>query len=654
MSKIYRILLIISMVSFLYTFSTIVMDVVDMSIPNLKATIEIEDWDRDRNVSDVYEDIREYAQNNNLDIHKLVFGTDSDNNPVKRVFTFSKSKTSDYFYDENIFDSEVEFYDSSELTTENIRGSYSLTSNLPDNVKEDFANLGLTVTIEKFHISSIIFGSLFTTIGILSLVLLSATSVTNFIKKTTQLKKYGVWELSGNNVIILGVKDFLFDFAIGIFILIIFRLMNPILTNYYKYIGLYFGFFFFLLNIFGTVIVNKQETIVAKIKGNKPYQRYMYVCIGLKVMILFFCIITFHETIEQVNESKMIYQGISVWEKIDDYYQLYFSNNTTLLPAYRMADEDFAIANKKMYPLIENGEYNNGILAMKGEMETIRSMEHVNANPLLTVNHNFLDVIPVLNEDGDIIKGLSESKFYCLIPENHKSNESDVIDEMRRWIYFNQEITGDIDGKYDGELEIIYTQPNQKIFNFNSEKPQNSFSENPIIVVVYLQGLGSQIDNLIAEMSQGNYLFNNREKIGTLIQQSGLGNEFFGLVSVKDLGMNILQQIKREYRIKIITLVFLLMVFMVIQFFISYSYVELEKKKIFLEYIVGKDFIHRHQSYLKVMLLVCGATSLIAFLINVDYLYIVAGSIILEILILFSTIVIAEKSIRLNVIKKEV
>ena len=356
---------------------------------------------------------------------------------------------------------------------------------------------------------------------------------------------------------------------------------------------------------------------------------------------------------EQINESKKIYQGISMWEEVDDYYQIYFSNNTTLLPTYQMSEEDFALANQKLYPLLESAEKSNGILAMKDEMISIQSVNQMEANPRITINHNFLEVIPIIDEDGDIISGLAENKFYCLIPENHKDNEEAILEEVRDWIRFNQNIGSAEDEKDEGELELIYTQSDQKIFNFNSDEPQNSFSENPIIVIVYLQGIGPKINNLIANMSAGNYLFNDLEETNIFIQENGLENEFFGLVSVKDLGMEMLQQIKIEYQMKAMTLALLFIVFIVIQFFISYSYVELKKKKLFLQYIFGKNFRERHLEYLRNMLLLSMSILLMIFLTNSDYIYIVVGVMIFEISILLLTIIIAEKFIRLNVIKKE-
>lgn len=361
---------------------------------------------------------------------------------------------------------------------------------------------------------------------------------------------------------------------------------------------------------------------------------------------------TFHGTVNQINESKKVHQGISMWEKIDNYYQLYFSNTTTLLPTYNTTREDFDMANKKMYPLLENAENNHGILAMKGEMQTIQSTNYMGINQFMTINHNFLDIIPILDKDGNKIEGLHEDKFYCLIPENHKVNEENIINEVRSWIYFNQNVRGDEDQKYEGELETIYTKSNQKIFNFNSEDPQNSFSENPVIVVVYLQGIGPQIENLIAEVSQGHYLFSNLEETNKFIQENGLENEFFGLVSAKDLGMEILQQIRQEYKAKMITLIFLLIVFIIIQFFISYSHIELNKKKLFLQYILGKSFWYRHRTYMKNMSSIFIFSSLVLLLICSDYFYIIVGAMAFEIVLLLSTIQISENSIRLNVIKK--
>lgn len=48
MNKIYRILLTTTLISFLYMFSTTFKTAIELSIPNLKETIVVEEWDKSK------------------------------------------------------------------------------------------------------------------------------------------------------------------------------------------------------------------------------------------------------------------------------------------------------------------------------------------------------------------------------------------------------------------------------------------------------------------------------------------------------------------------------------------------------------------------------------------------------------------------------
>ena len=72
MKKIYRILLIISTVCFLYTLSTFMIETIDLVVPDTKTTVIVENWDKKRTSNKIFKEIKSYAQQTRLIFIKLI------------------------------------------------------------------------------------------------------------------------------------------------------------------------------------------------------------------------------------------------------------------------------------------------------------------------------------------------------------------------------------------------------------------------------------------------------------------------------------------------------------------------------------------------------------------------------------------------------
>lgn len=117
--------------------------------------------------------------------------------------------------------------------------------------------------------------------------------------------------------------------------------------------------------------------------------------------------------------------------------------------------------------------------------------------------------------------------------------------------------------------------------------------------------------------------------------------------------MNMLKKNRNEYSLKIMSLFILFIIFILIEFYISVSYIELNKKRLFLQYIFGVNFFVRHYLYCLTILLVSAGVLAVLSSMNVQYLLIAGGSLVFETILLIFTIIISEKFKRLDSIKKE-
>ncbi|MDZ5759711.1 hypothetical protein RAK27_13695 [Carnobacterium maltaromaticum] len=634
---------------------------IELSIPNLKETIVVEEWDKSKRTDEIYRSIENYTKKNDIAIHKIVFRTNSNGNTEKNIFTFTNKKTSNYVYSQKGFKTITNFHDSKKLSTENILGSYALTQAAPKDLENYLASLGLVTHIEKFNIFSFFAGSMFTTTGNLFVVMLFSMILAGFFYKISQRKKYGVIEILGKNVIKESRNDFIIDSAIVIISILFFCLVYPIFTPLLIRIGLIFFIGIFSLSLLTTLVANKSGTISDKIKGEKPYKLLTYANIFVKVVVLIFIVIFSFRALNQLNESKENYKGLSNWSEVENYYQLEFNNTTTLFIDFSNPDKDAkkleaGKINQKLFPLLVKSEQSGSILASNNEellsFERTGSPFSIDSHSFMTVNHNFLESVLVIDSKGNRISQLPQDKFYCLIPENEKSNSKKIKEQIAEQIALNQDLFGDPEDSYKGDIELLYIKSDQSIFNFNAENPKYSISTNPIILVLSLQMVGPNIDNWIAEISQGHYLFKNQKEVQEFISNNYLEDEFWGLTAAKDRANEMLQKSEIEYRTASISLFLLIIIFVIVAFYNSLVYVELNKKRLFLQYIFGDSLWMRHHLYyIKMSLITLGVMTTLVIFKN-EFLPIALVVFIFEIVLLFITIALSEKRIRLDILKK--
>lgn len=102
-----------------------------------------------------------------------------------------------------------------------------------------------------------------------------------------------------------------------------------------------------------------------------------------------------------------------------------------------------------------------------------------------------------------------------------------------------------------------------------------------------------------------------------------------------------------------LSLIILSIVFVIVVFYTSFTYLEVNKKKLFLQYIFGKSFVERHGLYLLGMILISFIAMMMITFTNFQVIKIIPFVLFFELLFLFLIITSVEKTIRLTIIKKE-
>ncbi|HEM5241113.1 TPA: hypothetical protein U1338_002075, partial [Streptococcus suis] len=172
MKKIYRLLLLFSVLSVFYLAQKVLENHIKNSLPDVQVYIEVVEWNQNRSTDSVFSDLDQYAEENNLQFHRVMTEIDSKGETSKNVYTFSKG-VSNYSYHLPSLKENINFFDSKELMNTSPIGGYYLTQSVPKNIKSDFEKMGLHIQVETINIWYILSEYFFSVYGLIFFILWS-------------------------------------------------------------------------------------------------------------------------------------------------------------------------------------------------------------------------------------------------------------------------------------------------------------------------------------------------------------------------------------------------------------------------------------------------------------------------------------------------
>ncbi|HJG23863.1 MAG TPA: DUF1430 domain-containing protein [Enterococcus durans] len=657
MKKIYSFFFLFTVVSFFYSMSFIGTEVIKSAIPSVHSSVMVETVDGQKNNQEIFQKIAHYAREKQVSIHKLIFRIGEDGQTKKEIYTFDKIKNSTYSYPVIPSDYPTFFYDYSELTNEEVLGLYLITEAPPKDMKEELHKNGIEVEIEQtqwfFYFASMLSGS----IGQLFFILFLCLIVALGFYKSSIRKKIGIREMLGCPNYRLILRDIGCDVGLFAGILGAFLFFYPHMQFLYGPI-LIFGIICIGLLHVSSSYFFALGTITRKIKGEKPYTWLANTNLLLKAMIMVCMILNVAMLSAKMTENKILQEQLNYWTQIPDYYHLQFSNSTQLLPNFKQSKEqqkeNSSQINQLLLPLIEKGEQSGGVFLSDLELMAQHPLyNYVDKNALWVANHNAVRELNVKDRSGNVIQRLEEHSFHLLIPENKRRHTSIIVKEIEKDLNFYQHPFDYESTVYQGELNILYTQSNQVLFNYNHQLWENMYAFDPVIVVISLPLIEPNIDSWIADISNGTYLFRESTEVQHFIQEHQLQKEFFGLIAVKDQINETIVKNRFEYYTAVITWCFLITSFVAIEGYSSMVYIQMNSKRLFLKYIFGKTLWQRHRDYyLKMSVSSFVVLSSLSFW-RAEWLASSIAVAIFEMSLLLVMTYIAEKKQRLEVIKND-
>lgn len=156
----------------------------------------------------------------------------------------------------------------------------------------------------------------------------------------------------------------------------------------------------------------------------------------------------------------------------------------------------------------------------------------------------------------------------------------------------------------------------------------------------------------MADVSQGNYLFNNPLTVATYIKDHGLVEDFAELTSGRELALRELNIIRSRISLKVLSMITSILAFIIINYFLLMTYIESQRKKIVVWLIFGKSFWERHGLFLLSMIGLTLLAFTVVFLLQLTTFPIILGLMTLDAFIYTGLLLMCENKECLATIKK--
>ncbi|MDY4034551.1 hypothetical protein [Streptococcus dysgalactiae] len=652
MKKIYSIVLLSFLAMFFFYMNQLIRESHHLSLPGARASIEVVDWDKKYSTTQIYKTLEQFTKENKIGIYKVSFGTSAVGKPEKTIFTFpsqQSKKLKEELPKENIRGSD-------KLSIENPIGSYYLQGAIPEKLIQKFHHLGLKTAVETNFLKQFFLQFLSGELAYVLVFLIFILFIVDLFVYFSESKKIGIFRLHGENPYQLVRQSIRVDLlALGFFIISCFNLPREWMV--FAILTFFILLFLLISHLVALSIAIRLSSIVEQIKSKKPFKKLVVLNILIKVILVVFCSATLLYGIKDLVSQRELEKNLMHWENLPNVARLYFSSNTRLIPGQfdeqKEKNERDQKSRKVIYDLLTLAEEEGGILAESYSLREYKiAGKTVPGHNYMVVNHHFLEHVSVLANQGEKIGNLAPNMFHLIIPENLKKYDEQIKAMIMEVIAFHKDVKSPLESLQSYPINIIYSKKEQKVFNYNTINFHDTTTFNPVILVAKPTLFGEKSDFLVADVSQGNYLFNNPLTAATYIKDHGLVEDFAGLTSGRELALRELNIIRSRISLKVLSMITSILAFIIINYFLLMTYIESQRKKIVVWLIFGKSFWERHGLFLLSMIGLTLLAFTVVFLLQLTTFPIILGLMTLDAFIYTGLLLMCENKECLATIKK--
>lgn len=376
-----------------------------------------------------------------------------------------------------------------------------------------------------------------------------------------------------------------------------------------------------------TWIGTKRINIPQMIKNKKPIKLFFCLNIGVRFIVAIFLLIGLQKEISTFKELRNTVSKEEKWAILKDYSYLGVIAN---LGQEEYTEIHYDQEKRKKFQLLYKDLESQGALYVSPSPYYMNFSPNTskNSNPWgmegrkIEINNNYLSINPIRDVYNNQVKALDANKgeLTVLVPIKYKKNENDIknsVESDYRGIY-------NIKEKKPVNINIIYVKNNQSYFTYSPNMAQNNNNEivDPIAVIINNNFDPSILANTLS-MGYGYYTKNSDseypfEGIKNSLKEYGLDGIWQPVsVAYSIVELTIAHNIE-ELQITTIYCGLFLILVIVLLFFSSIYYLEMNKQSLALQWIFGYNFFEKHYIFYLSILVFWNLTFMVTFFINDD------------------------------------
>ncbi|MCL1989712.1 MAG: DUF1430 domain-containing protein [Defluviitaleaceae bacterium] len=394
------------------------------------------------------------------------------------------------------------------------------------------------------------------------------------------------------------------------------------MTPYFLLLGSILMLLYLMVIVLTVRLYLKKESATRLIKGKKPYLLMQLFNHGLKLMFIFFFLMTFQSSIHMLNHLNIRLDNLSHWELARGVYRINVSQVGHLGAVDFVIDRDYSMRKIAFYEAMS--EQFMGFFMNPGGIEDIDDdfspYEGINVltsphGNRITISPNFLKLNPIEALNGiPIIDQLvwDDNVFNLLVPERLRSYEEEIVENYLGHFYLQVVHVSNI---YNRNLDLPLNETTIEAFSLNLiyvEADQYYFSFDSWV----RPGTGGRILDPIAVIHTGNFdpsfvnsnmtssfyfqtdALNPYEAILPLLVEHGLDAAIPRVNSVFDENARTVALIQDEFVRAVGFTLILVIANLTVTYHLMASYFERNKFKLFLKGKLGYSPIKRNQFFI--------------------------------------------------------
>ncbi|MGM7635341.1 DUF1430 domain-containing protein [Bacillus sp. Hm123] len=376
-------------------------------------------------------------------------------------------------------------------------------------------------------------------------------------------------------------------------------------------------FFYLLVITLSLFVISKNLKTTSSIKGRKPYFFITIINYCLKLIFIFFLLLSAYKLMVNTAELEKKSANLEIWEKTQNLY----ATRVTYSNAMKDLKSEYYnnIKLKRFYEELE--QRHHGFLIDADNYSTMDGQfvydlntkgEDPSLSPQgksITINMNYLKYNKIKTIDRSVEEQLIDNNHTrnLLVPHRLKPFKDEIIKNYKSHFYFekvevaniyNEEVKKEKDATKEDELSvnIIYVEDNQHYFTFNEDGGEAGYFITDPIAIIETGNVAEAA--YLHYLSNSFYFYSESDDPFTELMPSIMKNKVESSIqqveSIYDLHAREIKSLKDKKLMNRVIILILIMSNVIVTFNIIASHYQKNKMKLYIKKLFGHSLIRRN------------------------------------------------------------